>query len=146
MGSRAITISPCVENDKVVLLGQNDFICIFPKSADKDNTGIIYNIVFTVLDICRNEVLAKNDFDLWFVYDMKNTFLIFVSIFFVFTVGIQAKTRIVEKPPYVYSSTTILAIHRVTLTDTDTLVAIDVSLWAATKVCFVSRSVMSSCL
>ena len=39
---------------------------------------------------------------------MKNTFLIFVSIFFVFTVGIQAKTRIVEKPSYVYSSTTML--------------------------------------
>ena len=41
---------------------------------------------------------------------MKNTFLIFVSIFFVFTVGIQAKTRIVEKPSYVYSSTTMLEI------------------------------------
>lgn len=57
---------------------------------------------------------------------MKNTFLIFVSIFFVFTVGIQAKTRIVEKPPYVYSSTTILEIPRVTLTDTATIVDFEV--------------------
>lgn len=57
---------------------------------------------------------------------MKNTFLIFVSIFFVFTVGIQAKTRIVEKPSYVYSSTTMLEIPRVTLTDTATIVDFDV--------------------
>ena len=46
---------------------------------------------------------------------MKNTFLIFVSIFFVFTVGIQAKTRIVEKPPYVYNSTTMLEVPRLHL-------------------------------
>ena len=52
---------------------------------------------------------------------MKNTFLIFVSIFFVFTVGIQAKTRIVEKPPYVYSSTTMLEVPRDTLTETTTI-------------------------
>lgn len=69
---------------------------------------------------------------------MKNTFLIFVSIFFVFTVGIQAKTRIVEKPPYVYSSTTMLEIPRVTLTDTATIVDFDVYYRAGKTVKFSS--------
>ena len=69
---------------------------------------------------------------------MKNTFWIFVSIFFVFTVGIQAKTRIVEKPPYVYSSTTMLEIPRVTLTDTATIVDFDVYYRAGKTVKFSS--------
>ena len=69
---------------------------------------------------------------------MKNTFLIFVSIFFVFTVGIQAKTRIVEKPSYVYSSTTMLEIPRVTLTDTATIVDFDVYYRAGKTVKFSS--------
>jgi len=69
---------------------------------------------------------------------MKNTFLIFVSIFFVFTVGIQAKTRIVEKPSYVYSSTTMLEIPCVTLTDTATIVDFDVYYRAGKTVKFSS--------
>ena len=75
---------------------------------------------------------------------MKNTFLIFVSIFFVFTVGIQAKTRIVEKPPYVYSSTTMLEIPRVTLTDTATIVDFDVYYRAGKRLSSVLPSLWST--